>query len=128
MVSPIMFARPRLSGQTKGLPASLSLLRVICSFPALLTLLLLGMIWILSSAKATDDDLWWHLRNAEYLLQTHQLPNHDMYSFTVAGNDWINYEWLSEVPFYLAWRINGLAGVNILWMMIVQVIFAGLLY
>src|SRR5262249_22678851 len=118
MVSPIMFVRLRL----------LSILRVMCSFPALLTLLLLGMIWILSSSKATDDDLRWHLRNAEYLVQTHQLPNHDIYSFTVAGKDWINYEWLSEIPFYLAWRLDGLAGVNILWMMLVQVIFAGLLY
>src|SRR5262245_20602469 len=109
---------------TKNLP----LLRMVFSFPVMLTIGLLAIVWALSSGKANDPDIWWHLRNAEHLFQTHQLPSQDMYSFTVAGKDWMNYEWLAEIPFYLAWRAGGLAGVNLLWMLVVQAIFAGLLY
>ena len=109
---------------TKNLP----LLRMVFSFPVMLTIGLLAIVWALSSGKANDPDIWWHLRNAEQLFQTHQLPSQDMYSFTVAGKDWMNYEWLAEIPFYLAWRAGGLAGVNLLWMLVVQAIFVGLLY
>src|SRR5215813_4084577 len=104
------------------------LLRMVFSFPAMLTVGLLAIVWALSSGKANDPDIWWHLRNAEYLFQTHQLPNHDAYSFTVAGQGWMNYEWLSETPFYLAWRASGLVGVNLFWMLVVQKIFVALLY
>jgi hypothetical protein len=106
----------------------LPLLRMVFSFPVMLTVGLLAIVWALSSGKANDPDIWWHLRNAEYLFQTHQLPNQDTYSFTVAGKDWMNYEWLTEIPFYLAWRASGMAGVNLLWMLVVQGIFVGLLY
>src|SRR5262245_37598119 len=104
------------------------LVRLILSFPAMMTLGLLAIVWALSSGKANDPDIWWHLRNAEHLFQTHQFPNADMYSFTVGGKSWMNYEWLSEVPYYLAWQWGGMAGVNLLWMLTVQAIFVGLLY
>src|SRR5262245_45713697 len=117
---------PAVQRRRRTVPPLWPLLCKAFSFPALLTLLLVCLVWILSLGKANDPDIWWHLRNAEYLVQTHQLPNHDLYSFTVAGKDWLNYEWLAEIPFYVAWRINGLAGVNILWMLLVQAIFLGL--
>src|SRR5262245_66374037 len=99
----------------------------IISFPAMLVCLLLALVWVLSSGKASDPDIWWHLRNAEYLFQNHHLPNQDMYSFTVAGAPWMNHEWLAEVPFYLAWRAAGLLGIWVVWVVLVQVIFLALL-
>src|SRR5437773_9399492 len=98
------------------------LLRLIFSFPAMLICLLMGLVWILSSGKGNDPDIWWHLRNAEYLFQTHQFPSYDMYSFTAAGVPWINHEWLAEIPFYLAWRAGGLAGMRTVWVVLVQAI------
>ena len=38
-----------------------------------------------------DPDIWWHMRNAQYLFQHHQFPRFDTYSFTVAGHPWINH-------------------------------------
>src|SRR5207248_1348475 len=73
-------------------------------------------------------DIWWHLRNAEYLFQHHQLPRADMYSFTVAGHPWINHEWLAEIPYYLAWRAGGLSGINAMMFATISLIFLGLLY
>src|SRR5262245_33670859 len=103
-------------------------MRVVFSFPALLTVLLLGIVWILCSGNLNDTDIWWHLRNAEYLVQTHHLPNQDMYSFTVEGQDWMNHEWLAEIPFYAARRTGGLVGITVLRLLLVESIFLLLLY
>ncbi len=94
----------------------------------MLTVLLVCNVFILARGTIIDTDIWWHNRNAEYLLQTHHFPNHDAYSFTVAGNEWMNYEWLAEMPFYAAWKVGGTVGTEVLMIALVEVIFLELLY
>ncbi len=98
------------------------------SFLVVLTMLVVVLEFMMASRGMNDPDIWWHLRNAEYLFQHHQLPRYDLYSFTVAGQPWINHEWLAELPFYLAWRAWGLVGVKSLSIVVIQLIFLGLLY
>jgi hypothetical protein len=99
------------------------------SFLGVLTLTLIGIQFILTMYHPTmdDPDVWWHMRNAEYLLQSHHLARSDMYSFTVAGRPWINTEWLSEIPFYLAYRGFGLVGIQTLTFLLPTTIFLLLL-
>ena len=103
-------------------------LRNVCSFLVVLTMLVIALDFMMAGGGINDPDIWWHLRNAEFLFQHHQLPRHDMYSFTVAGQPWINHEWLSEIPFYLAWRAGGVVGIKSLAIIVIQLIFLGLLY
>jgi hypothetical protein len=91
-------------------------------------MLLVTLEFIMARGSVADPDIWWHLHNAEYLFQHHQLPRYDMYSFTVAGRPWINHEWLAEVPYYLAWRAGGLVGLNAVMLVVIELIFLGLLY
>jgi multisubunit Na+/H+ antiporter MnhB subunit len=100
------------------------------SFLAFLTLILivLQFIFAMYSQSMDDPDIWWHMRNAQHLFQHHQLPRQDMYSFTVAGHPWINHEWLSEVPFYLAYLAFGLVGLKSLTFLILDTLFLLLLY
>src|SRR5713226_8300987 len=100
------------------------------SFLTVLTLVLIGIQFIYSMYKPVmnDPDIWWHMRNAQYLFQHHQFPRFDMYSFTVAGHPWINHEWLSEVPYYLAYRAFGLAGLKSCTFFVLDAIFLLLLY
>lgn len=86
------------------------------SFLTVLTLALVGMQFVFTMIQPdlNDPDVWWHMRNAQYLVQHHQLPRQDMYSFTAAGQPWINTEWLSELPFYFAYRFFGLSGLKTL--------------
>ncbi|HEY6490723.1 MAG: hypothetical protein WCC26_12890 [Terracidiphilus sp.] len=58
-----------------------------------------------------DPDIWWHLADARVLDQTHHFIHVEPYSFTVTGQRWIDPEWLSEMPFWLGYRIFGLVGV-----------------
>src|SRR6266699_872143 len=98
------------------------------SFLTMLAFLLVTLEFIMTRGSVVDPDIWWHLRNAEYLFQHHQFPRADMYSFTVEGHPWINHEWLSEIPYYLAWRAGGLGGVNAVMFATISLIFLGLLY
>ena len=103
-------------------------LRLIFSFPSLLVVMLLTVIFAVAHKGMADPDIWWHLRNAQYLMQHGQLPRYDLYSFTVAGHPWINHEWLAEIPYYLAWRSGGFLGLKILELVLLSSIFMGLLY
>lgn len=103
-------------------------LTAVTSFPAMLTVLLLTVNFVMLRGGLADPDIWWHLRNAEYLWQNHQLPNSDLFSFTVAGQPWMNHEWLSEIPYYLAWRSFGLPGIQAAEFAVIGAIFLGLLY
>lgn len=115
----------------KGLSAKIGRpkwFRTASSFLVVLTLLMISLVFLMENKGIQDPDIWWHLRNAEYLFQNRQLPQLDMFSFTVAGHAWINHEWLAEVPYYLAWRADGLVGIKILTLVVIEIIFLGLLY
>jgi hypothetical protein len=98
------------------------------SFLAVLTMVLLGWQFAMVGSSLNDPDIWWHLRNAQYLFQHHQLPSHDMYSFTVAGHAWVSHEWLSEIPYYIAYRALGVSGIKVMTFVVLDVIFLLLLY
>jgi len=111
--------------QGKSLPPGFG---KVFSFLAVLAVLLIGLEFMLARKGMGDPDIWWHLRNAEFLFQNHHFPGLDTYSFTVAGQPWMNHEWLAEIPFYLAWRMKGLVGLKVLKILLLQLIFSGVLY
>ena len=103
-------------------------IRPVVSFLVVLTFLVVGIVFVLAHGSVADPDIWWHLHNADYLVQHHALPRYDMYSFTVAGHPWINHEWLGELPYYFGWRALGLRGIDAVTLSVLSLIFLGLLY
>lgn len=67
----------------------------------------------LNSAKQylQDPDIWWHLADARILCTTHHFMHTVPNSFTVAGQPWVNPEWLSELPYWFSYQALGLRGV-----------------
>ena len=61
-----------------------------------------------------QSDTWWHLRAGQEMWSRRFIMLHDEFSFTVAGAHWPNHEWLSEIVFYLAYRVGGLPGLTLL--------------
>lgn len=98
------------------------------SFPVMCLFLLVGAIFAFSVRAIAEPDIWWHLRNAAHLMQFHSLPFVDTYSFTAAGAPSLDFEWLSEVPFFLAFRAMGLQGVLIVYFTVLALIYAGVYY
>jgi len=103
-------------------------LLAVVPFQVVLASIVIVVVFALARSGMNDPDIWWHMRNAEYLLTQHQFPRFDMFSFTVAGAPWINHEWLSEIPYYLAWRAGGIVGVKSVSLVVIMAIFLCLLY
>jgi hypothetical protein len=65
----------------------------------------------LRTASASDPDVWWHLRSAEWILQHGAVPQTDPFSSFGAGKPWAAYSWLFELLVYQLFQRLGLAGV-----------------
>ncbi len=90
--------------------------------------LLTGILYLVffgaGFASFTDPDYWWHLRTGQYIVQTHSIPSHDIFSFTVPGKHWLMYEWLSEVLIYVSVSHVGYAVTLGLFILITLISFA----
>jgi hypothetical protein len=60
-----------------------------------------------------DPDLWWHMASGRIVDQTHHFIRVEPYSFTVAGQSWIDPEWLSGLFFWLSYKHLALVGVYV---------------
>ncbi len=104
-------------------------IRTVFSFPSVLAALVALMVFLMARGGGVNDpDIWWHLRNAQYLFHYLQFPRVDMYSFTVNGHPWVNPEWLAEIPFYLAWRAWGLLGIKLVTVLAAEGVLLALFY
>ena len=66
----------------------------------------------------SDGDLLRHIGHGEWMLTHHALIRHDPFSWTMAGQPFVGFEYGSQIIYALVHRAAGLAGVAI---------FAGLL-
>src|SRR5215475_7347137 len=95
------------------------------AFPVMCFSLLAVVIYNYALSGFAESDIWWHLRDARTLLENHVFLRSDTFTFTTAGTPWINFEWLSEMPYYLAFRSFGLQGLLLVYFAVLLVIFAG---
>ncbi len=97
-------------------------------FHLALASLLAMWAYLFCGKSVADPDVWWHIKNAQYLLTQHHFVRADMYSYTVAGTPWLDHEWLSEIPFYLVWKAGGLMGLYFFYLFLVEGVLAGMFY
>ena len=62
----------------------------------------------------SDGDTGWHIRAGEYVLDNFAVPRHDLFSFSMEGEEWFAWEWLADVVLALCHRAAGLKGVVLL--------------
>jgi len=72
-------------------------------------ILLVG--FFVAHAQIRDYDLWWHLAAGRWMVAHHALPRFDAFSFTSAGNEWIDLHWLFELILYGVFRLAGGEGL-----------------
>ncbi len=78
------------------------------------TVVVLSLVFAVAVGPAVDNDLWWHLRSGQWMVQHHRLLGPDPFSHTTAGLTRAPYDWLSQLGLYLTWRAGGLLAVSIL--------------
>ena len=73
-------------------------------------ILALGL-FAMAARGVADPDVWWHLRTGQLIIENHKVFHSDPYSFTRAGQAWVNHEWLSQVVMYGVYRLGGWGGL-----------------
>lgn len=86
-------------------------------------LLLFAVAVAASVGTATDPDQWWHLRTGEVIVDD-GIPRSDIFSYTVAGTDWITHEWGSQVLMWMLWSAGGPSALIVAFTALVGLSFA----
>ena len=88
------------------------------------------------STEVADSDTFWHLQTGKYLLERHQLPIPDPFSFTtnlgkpLPGEETVRaynltFEWLAQIMIYTVYAVGGFGGL-VLWRASLMTAFCGL--
>ncbi len=98
---------------TSQMVAQQKLWQRIFSFPAMLGAIVVGAVATIARTFFVDPDVWWHVKFGQVILATHHMPTIDVYSFTVAGQHWIDAEWFGDVMLAGMYRLGGLRGLEL---------------
>src|SRR5579872_1320413 len=71
----------------------------------------------------SDCDTGWHIRTGEWILAHHQVPLHDIFSFSKPQGVWYAWEWLTDILFASLYSHGGLRTVVLFAMMMISVTF-----
>jgi len=78
-------------------------------------LILFASIFAMAIRAPVDTDMWWHLASGRYAFEVqHAAPlRKDVFSHTVAGKEWVNHSWLSQLIMYGLYRLGGLPALSL---------------
>lgn len=75
-------------------------------------IILFALLFAMAARVPADTDTWWHIRSGEYTL-THGMIQADPFSFTRAGQPWINHSWGAQIMLYAVWQVGGSFGLAV---------------
>ncbi|HSE42305.1 MAG TPA: hypothetical protein VLH08_16185 [Acidobacteriota bacterium] len=73
--------------------------------------------------RIADLDFFWHLKTGDVILKTHEFQRTEIYSFTAAGREYIDHEWLFQVVISLFYSAFGPAGIITLKTIILAIMY-----
>jgi hypothetical protein len=99
--------------QTRRRPIDLAWASLVVLVPAVVALL----------SRMGTTDLTYHIRAGEDILRTHALPRIDTYTFSVAGQPWLDQQWGAQIVLALGRRYGGFATLAFLQAVLIGVAF-----
>ena len=72
------------------------------------------LVFIILTRTPQDADMWWHLRAGQAMWQSKSILLTDTFSYTRAGQPWVNAFWISEIVFYLLYKLGGFLSITCL--------------
>ncbi len=85
------------------------------------------LVFIIAVRVPLDSDMWWHLTAGKWMVNNGKPLLVDVFSYTRAGEVWINHAWLGDVILYWFYRDAGFWGLG-LCVAITAVASMGILY
>ncbi|MGQ0644747.1 MAG: hypothetical protein ACT4O3_04570 [Elusimicrobiota bacterium] len=79
----------------------------------------LALLWVVLAAAVLkhlcapiyDPDLWWHLAAGREMAARGAVLKEDIFSHTLPGNPWLNFEWLAQIVLHRLHDAFGAAGL-----------------
>ncbi|PIT94521.1 hypothetical protein COT98_03340 [Candidatus Falkowbacteria bacterium CG10_big_fil_rev_8_21_14_0_10_39_9] len=65
-----------------------------------------------------DPDFGWHLKTGEEIINTGQVPHINQTDYTLAGQTWVDHEWLTNATIYWVFINWGYLAINIIFALI----------
>jgi hypothetical protein len=94
----------------------------------LFALLIFGVtLFKLNQGFLIDADTYWHIATGRWMWAEHSFPRHDFFSYTAAGQPWVNGEWLAQIILASTYDWFGWRGLIVLCGLVVALTFV-LLY
>ena len=72
---------------------------------------LMGLYALSANLEIKDLDLWLHLKVGKFVIEHGFVPGVDILSNSIAGQPWINHEWLFQVVIYVIHNFWGFEGL-----------------
>src|SRR5262249_15370711 len=82
--------------------------------PNLLTLLFLLLLLAIYWRPFADLDFAWQVRTGDEIVHTGKLRVEDSFTYTIAGKQLPDFEWLYEVFLWGVWSVAGYGGLHLL--------------
>ncbi|MGD2096431.1 MAG: tetratricopeptide repeat protein [Desulfobacterales bacterium] len=89
----------------------------------LLSLLMITFALFMAVEKVHNNDIWWHLKTGQWILEAGTIPVIDPFTFTTAGAAWTPHYWLSDVLFAVVFHVGGMAGLILFKALIIAAAF-----
>lgn len=71
----------------------------------------------------SDGDLPRHLLMGQVIIESHSIPQQELFSYVYEGRPYVAHEWLADVIYYLSYRALGLKGVVFLTALMIATTF-----
>lgn len=68
---------------------------------------LLGLALLFGCFPMSDFDVWWHLRTARLIVESHAVPQVDVLTYTNAGRPWIDLYWFFQLVLGGLYKLGG---------------------
>lgn len=65
-----------------------------------------------------DPDFGWHLRVGENIALEKSVPHDQVYLWSLANQNWVDHEWLSDLLTYGLWQSGGYIAINLFFILI----------
>ena len=80
---------------------------------SLLSFLIIIFALLMAVEKVHNNDIWWHLKTGQWIIETGKIPVTDPFTFTTPGAAWTPHYWLSDLLFATVFRVGGLGGLTL---------------
>lgn len=73
--------------------------------------------------KATNNDIFFHIKTGEYILKNKNIPKQDIFSHTASDHEWTAHEYVPAIIFYFFYKNFGIQSLIFLKAAVIALIF-----